>query len=147
MKIKLLPQNIEIDGDPNKSLLQICHENNVHIYSLCKGVPKCAECRVKIVGGEHNVLPPTQGELAVIGNNYYLDGRRLSCQVRAFGDITVDMTEQVQRSESQSKKVRGFRVAGGKGQQPESHAVVDTLVLKDSDKEASKSTEKGREKK
>ena len=126
MKIKVMPQNIEIENDPNKSLLQLCHEQNVHINSLCKGQPKCAECRVKIVQGEHNVIPPTPVELALLGNNFYLDGRRLSCQVRCYGEITIDVTEQVDRTVAAHKKVRGFRP---KDKTHQSHAVLDTLIL------------------
>ncbi|MNK07489.1 2Fe-2S ferredoxin-5 [compost metagenome] len=126
MKIKFLPQNIEVEGTPNKSLLQIATENQLEIRSICKGVPSCAECRVKIAEGENNILPPNKAELNLIGTNYFIDGRRLSCQVRCFGDVTVDLTEQVEKSESQTKKIRGYRAPG---KQMESHAVNDTMLL------------------
>lgn len=129
MKIKVMPSGQEIENDPNKSLLRICQDNNVHINSVCKGVPKCAECRIKITSGDQNVLPPTPTEKAILGNNYYLDGRRLACQVRVFGDITIDISEQVERDLSAHKKVRGFRA---QGQQQQSQAVLDTLILNDS---------------
>ena len=125
MKIKFVPQNIEIEGDSNKSLLQICQENQIHINSICKGVPKCAECRIKITSGDGNVLPPSSAEISILGNNYYLDGRRLSCQVRAFGDITVDTSEQVVRDQSH-KKIRGFQ---NKDKGQTTNAVLDTMVL------------------
>lgn len=125
MKVKFVPQNIEVQATPDKSLLQIATENNIEIRSICKGVPSCAECRVRIVEGESNVLPPGKPELALIGTSYYIDSRRLSCQVRCFGDVTVDLTEQVQRSENQSKKVRGFRSS----KPMESRAVQDTMIL------------------
>lgn len=130
MKIKFLPTNIELDANPNKSLLQICQENNIEIKSICKGVPSCAECRVKITSGEHNILPPSKAELSLIGTNYFIDQRRLSCQVRCFGDITVDLTEQLERAETQSKKVRGFRLPHQKGV-IETHAKQGTLVLEE----------------
>src|SRR4051812_1572406 len=133
MKIKFLPTNKEIEGNSNKTLLNLCQDNGIHINSICKGVPKCAECRVKIVAGDGNILPPTQTEMALLGNNYFIDGRRLSCQVRAFGDITVDLSEQLDRDASSHKKVRGYRSQKGSGQ-PASHAVLDTFVLHDSEK-------------
>lgn len=126
MKVKFLPQNIEVEANPNKSLLQIATENQVEIRSICKGVPSCAECRVKLVDGENNCFPPTKAELNLIGTNYFIDGRRLSCQVRCFGDITVDLTEQVDKAENQTKKIRGYRQ---QGKQNESHAVNDTMLL------------------
>lgn len=134
MKIKVVPTNVEIENDPNKTLLQLCHENGVHINSYCKGQPKCAECRVKITQGEHNVMPPNSLEISVLGNNYFIDGRRLSCQVRAFGDITIDVSEQIEREQAAHKKVRGYRSAT---KHTQSHAVLDTLILHDKSGEKS----------
>jgi ferredoxin len=132
MKIKFLPTQVEIEGDPNKTLLQLCTENKIEIKSICKGVPSCAECRVKLVSGEHNVTPPSKAELSLIGSNYFIDQRRLACQLHCFGDVVVDLTEQLERGDNQNKKVRGFRVQGQKGShQPESHAKQGTLVLEE----------------
>jgi ferredoxin len=129
MKIKFLPTNQEIEGDPNKTLLQLCTENKIEIKSICKGVPSCAECRVRIVEGEHNIVPPTKAEMSLIGTNYFIDQRRLSCQIHCYGDITVDLTEQIERSEIQSKKIRGFRSPHQKGTVVETHAKQGTMVL------------------
>lgn len=125
MKIKFLPQNIEVEGSSDKSLLQIATENHLEIRSICKGVPSCAECRVRIKEGDSNILPPNKAELSLIGTSYFIDGRRLSCQVHCFGDVTVDLTEQVERQENQTKKIRGFR----SNKQMESKAVNDMMLL------------------
>ncbi|MGZ3742788.1 MAG: 2Fe-2S iron-sulfur cluster-binding protein [Pseudobdellovibrionaceae bacterium] len=125
MKVKFIPQNIELEVTPEKSLLQIATENHIEIKSICKGVPSCAECRVRVVEGENNVLPPNKAELGLIGTNWRIDSRRLACQMRCFGDVTVDLTEQLERQENQNKKVRGFRSE----KQKESHAVQDTMLL------------------
>lgn len=125
MKVKFLPQNIEVEANPNKSLLQIATENQLEIRSICKGVPSCAECRVHIVEGESNILPPNKAELNLIGTSHFIDGRRLSCQVHCFGDVVVDLAEQVAKSENQTKKIRGFRM----NKQAESKAVNDTMLL------------------
>ena len=140
MKIKVIPTNVEFENDSNKSLLQLCHENNVHINSYCKGQPKCAECRIKIVEGEHNVMPPNSLEISVLGNNYYIDGRRLSCQVRVFGNITIDVSEQVEREQAAHKKVRGYR---SHNKQAQSHAVLDTLILNEKSTDKPDSNPKG----
>lgn len=125
MKIKFLPQNVEVEGSSDKSVLQIALENKLEIRSICKGVPSCAECRVKVVEGGDNTLPPSKAELNLIGTSHYLDGRRLSCQVRCFGDITVDLSEQVEKIENQTKKIRGFRTS----KNAETTAVNDTMLL------------------
>lgn len=127
MKIKFLPLGVEVDGGPEKTLLQIATENKIEIRSICKGVPSCAECRVKIVDGESYINSPSKAELSLIGTSYYLNGRRLSCQVRCFGPITVDLSEQNLSENLKNKKIRGFKSS----KQTESKAIQDTLLLKE----------------
>lgn len=131
MKVKFVPTGQEIEADPNKSLLQLCVENQIEIKSICKGVPSCAECRIRVVEGEHNIVPPSKAEMSLIGTNYFIDQRRLACQVHCYGDITVDLTEQIERSEIQSKKVRGFRAPGQKGSNVETQAKQGIMVLEE----------------
>lgn len=129
MKLKFIPINKEFEISPNKTVLQVASENGIEIKSICKGIPSCAECRVQIAEGERNVLPPTQAEINLIGTTYYLESRRLSCQLRCFGDVTIDLREQIERSEQQTKKIRGFKL----DKSTESHAVQDTLILSEKD--------------
>ncbi len=124
MKIKFMPMNVEVDVDPSKSLLRLAQENGVKIKSLCGGVASCSECRVRIVEGGDSVPEPNKAELSMIGSSYYIDGRRLACQVRCFGSVTVDLTEQVTKVDTQ-KKVRGFKQKDPK----ELTAVQDTMIL------------------
>jgi 2Fe-2S ferredoxin len=128
MKIKISPLDKVIETPSGESLLHILTDAKVEVRSLCKGVPSCGECRVRIIEGEHNCLPPTAKELNVLGSNYFLDGRRLSCQVRCFGDITVDIREQLEQPANLNKKVRGYRPQAG-GSARETQAVQDTLIL------------------
>lgn len=109
MKIKFIPQNIEVDIDPNKSVMRIAHENDLPVKSVCNGLPSCAECRIHIEEGEHNVLPPTPEELELIGTGYFVDRRRLSCQLKCFGDVVIDLSEQVEKEKLNSmKRPQGF---------------------------------------
>lgn len=131
MKVKFLPQGQEIEITPEKTLLQAALENNIDIKSICKGKLVCAECRVKIVEGEANCLPPSKAEMNLIGTAWQLDGQRYSCQVRCFGNVVVDLTEQLQKAESTRKNIRGF-----KSSRPitESKAVLDTMLLTENPK-------------
>lgn len=129
MRIKFLPQDIEVPVNPEKTLLQIAQENNIKIKSVCNGTPSCAECRVKIVEGENSVPPPGKAELNLIGTSYYLDGRRLSCQVRCFGSVTVDLTEQLNKTDTQ-KKIKGVKFKD----QKDIHAKQDTMILTEDSK-------------
>lgn len=133
MKIKFIPQNVEVDVDPSKTLLQLATSAGLKIKSICGGIASCSECRVKIVEGENSIPEPGRAEQSLIGSSYYLDGRRLSCQVRCFGSVTVDLTEQLNKVDSQ-KKVRGFKQKDPK----ELSAVQDTMILTKKKPESSK---------
>lgn len=112
MKVKFVPQNIEIEIKPNESVLHLAQDHGIHIKSICRGIPSCAECRVFVTEGEHNVLPPSTAELNLIGTAYFVDGRRLSCQLKCFGDITINLSEQIEKANSvvASKRPRGARI-------------------------------------
>lgn len=142
MKIKFMPMNVECDVDPSKSLLEIAKANGLKIKSICNGVPSCAECRVRITSGDNSIPEPSKAELSLIGTSYFLDGRRLSCQVRCFGPVTVDLTEQLNKVDTQ-KKVRGFK----QKDQKEISAVQDTMILSpvEAQAQAQKAAEKATE--
>jgi 2Fe-2S ferredoxin len=108
MKVKFLPMNVEHEINQGESVLELAKRQGVFVKSLCGGMPSCAECRIKIVEGEHNVLGPGFKEKALIGSAYFIDHSRLSCQVKCMGDITVDLTEQIEKQNAQpvSKKAR-----------------------------------------
>lgn len=97
MKVKFMPQNVEFEIGPGESVLQVAKKNDIFIKSVCGGVPSCSECRVKVVEGGHNILPPNFKEKSLIGSAYFIDKSRLSCQLRCMGDITVDLTEQIEK--------------------------------------------------
>jgi ferredoxin len=107
MKVKFVPQNIELEINPGQSVLDLAQQNDIHIQSVCKGIPSCAECRVYIKEGDHNVMPPQPKELELIGTAYFIDQRRLSCQLRCFGDVTIDLTEQIEKQSKSTKNPQG----------------------------------------
>lgn len=125
MKVKFVPQNIEFEITPHQTVKEVADKNNIFIKSICNGLPSCAECRVKVVDGEHNVLPPNGKELNLIGTGYFIDQRRLSCQLHCFGDVTIDLSEQVEKEKNQSaKRPQGSR----KAETEVTHAVVGNLI-------------------
>lgn len=98
MKVKFMPQNIELEIKPNQSVMNLAHENNLPIRSVCNGMPSCSECRVRVIEGDSNVSPPSRKELNLIGTGHFIDQRRLSCQLYCYGDVTVDLTEQLEKN-------------------------------------------------
>ena len=128
MKVKFVPQNIEFEISPDQSVMKLAHKNGVYIKSICGGLPSCAECRVRVVEGDQNVLPPSSKELNLIGTGYFIDQRRLSCQLKCYGDVTIDMTEQLAKQEI----VETRRPQGSKKPENEaSHAVSGNLIQQD----------------
>lgn len=135
MKVRFVPQNVEFEIKPGQSVLHVAQDHDIYVKSVCKGVPSCAECRVRIVEGEYNVLPPGSEELALIGTGYFIDRRRLSCQLKCFGDITVDMTEQIAKQQGLvgGKKPKGGKTAVKDDRVEESHAIRGGLFDEDGD--------------
>ena len=132
MKVKFLPDGQEFEIKPNQSILNLAKDNGIHIQSVCKGIPSCSECRVNIVEGEHNLLPPSSTELSLIGTAYFVDQRRLACQLRCLGDVTIDLSEQNEKSSQavSSKRPRGY---GAKKAEGESQAVMGNIMDEDPD--------------
>lgn len=125
MKVKFLPSGEEHEIEFNETILNLAKRAGFHIQSVCKGIPSCAECRIQIKEGEHHVLPPNKKEIALIGTAHYVDLSRLSCQLRCFGDVTVDLSEQIEKEKRASEKPRD-RMARSDGQ--ESRAVLGGIL-------------------
>lgn len=117
----------EYEITPDISVKDFCLEKGIFIKTLCNGLPSCAECRVHIVEGEHNVLPPSAKELSLIGTGYYIDRRRLSCQLRCFGDVTIDISEQIEK-QNEDLKERRPQGAIKKDVTESSHAVLGSFL-------------------
>ena len=131
-KIRFLPQNIEIQAAPDKSVMELAHENGIFIQSSCKGSSTCGECRVLVKEGENQVLPPTSKELALIGQGHYIDRRRLSCQLYCYGNVTVNLEEQVEKAQNQ-KVSKVFLQKIKKDTDDKIHSVRDNLIEQDQD--------------
>lgn len=130
MKVKFLPQNEEFEIEPGQSVLNLAQEKGIPIHSTCNGMPSCAECRVKVVEGEHNMLPPSKKELSLIGTGYYIDRRRLSCQMICFGDVVIDTQEHLDRLSS-GPVTKKFLSRVQKTSAEQSYSVGDVLIQKD----------------
>ena len=129
MKVKFLPQDISVSADSNKSVMELAKENQLSISSSCNGMCSCAECRVYVVEGEAHVLPPSVRETELIGGAHFVDNRRLSCQLFCFGDVTVDLSEQLERKSNKRQQfLQSQNVVGEK-----SSALGDILVQQDQD--------------
>lgn len=130
MKVKFLPQDVEFEIESGQSVLNLAQEKGIPIHSTCNGMPSCAECRVKVVDGEYNLLPPSKKEISLIGTGYYIDHRRLACQMVCFGDVVVDTQEHQDRIGS-GPVTKKFLSRVQKESVEQSHSVGDVLIQKD----------------
>jgi 2Fe-2S ferredoxin len=130
MKVKFLPQNVEFEIKPGQTIMSVAHDNGIVIRSACNGMPSCAECRVRVVDGDWNINPPSRKELGLIGTGYYIDQRRLSCQVLCFGDVTVDTTEQIEKS-AEGPVTKKFLTKVHKSSAQESHSLGGMMIEQD----------------
>ncbi len=127
MKVKFVPLDREVEILPNQSVLDVAHKNGIPIRSTCNGLPSCAECRVRVVEGEYNLMPPTTKELNLVGTGYFLDQRRLSCQLTCFGDVTIDVSEQMAKA-SEGPVTQKFLERVQKGDASEAHSKSGILI-------------------
>ena len=125
MKVKFLPQNVEFEINPQESVMELAHSKGIYIKSICNGAPSCTECRVRILEGENHVLPPLNNEKNLIGTGYFLDQRRLSCQLKCYGDVVIDLSEQVEKEKSENLRKRK---KAGVREEESSHAVTGNLI-------------------
>ena len=132
MKVKFLPSGEEHEIEFNETILNLAHRSGLHIQSVCKGIPSCAECRIQIVDGEHHVLPPSKKEVDLIGTAHYVDLSRLACQLRCFGDVTVDLKEQIEK-EARAVEKPNDRMARSDGKESQAvlGGILDNVVAED----------------
>ncbi len=138
MKVKFVPQNVEFEIKPGQSVMHLAEDNGIYVKSVCRGVPSCAECRVKIVDGENNVFPPAGEELSLIGTGWFIDRRRLACQMQCLGDVTVDMSEQIAKQQGLigGRKSKLAKAVGDR--------IEDETVIRDSSAESREPREERR---
>lgn len=130
MKVKFVPENKEVEIKSGQTVMDAAHKNGVVIRSTCNGMPSCAECRVKVIEGDWNCNPPSRKELSLIGSGYYIDQRRLSCQLLCFGDVTIDTTEQIEKS-AEGPVTKKFLTKVHKSSAQESHSLGGVLIEQD----------------
>lgn len=90
MKIRFLPANIEVEY-LDKNIFQTAKRVGVKIPTACNGSGTCGLCRIQIVDGEEFLNKQTPIEIKHMGNVYFINKKRLSCQAELIksGTVTV----------------------------------------------------------
>lgn len=98
-KITFQPAGVTIDVNPGTTVFGAAAMAGVAIPSQCGGKCACALCRVTVLQGEDLVSPMTWEEEGHMGNVFYLTRERLSCQLRVFGDVVVQIADEPPKKE------------------------------------------------
>ena len=98
-KITFQPADVTIEVNPGTTVFGAAAMAGVAIPSQCGGKCACALCRVTVLEGEELVSPMTWEEEGHMGNVFYLTRERLSCQLRVFGDVVVQIAEPPPKKE------------------------------------------------
>ncbi len=85
-KVKFLPDDIEAEPASNENLFQLSKRVGVKVPTACNGSGTCGLCRIKIIDGEEFLNKQTKAEVAHLGNVYFINKTRLSCQTKCVKD-------------------------------------------------------------
>lgn len=90
-KIVFLPSNVEAECASNENVFTAAKRVGVKIPTACNGSGTCGLCRITIVSGEEYLNGQTKAEISHLGNVYFINKKRLSCQTKCIKDgiITV----------------------------------------------------------
>jgi uncharacterized 2Fe-2S/4Fe-4S cluster protein (DUF4445 family) len=91
--VVFLPSGTRAPGAVGESLFDIGRRAGIAIETACVGKATCGLCRVKIVEGAAHLTPFGASEQKHLGNVYFINRLRLSCQARLVsdGEVTVEV--------------------------------------------------------
>jgi 2Fe-2S ferredoxin len=91
--VTFLPSGVSASAAVGESLFEIGRRNGVPIDTACVGKATCGLCRVKVIAGEAHLSSLNNEEKKHLGNVYFINKLRLSCQARLQSDgaITVEV--------------------------------------------------------
>jgi len=71
------------------TVLEASRSHHIPHLSMCGGRARCSTCRVRVVAGGDQCLPPAQNELDTLNRIHAPEGTRLACQLRPQGNVSV----------------------------------------------------------
>ena len=95
-----------LEVSPEESLLQALTKQGLYVKSSCGGVASCGDCVIKVIAGSNNLSPSGFEETGLLGNVFHITGERLSCQAKASGGATIDISHHDQKKDQEQLKKR-----------------------------------------
>ena len=92
VKITFLPQNVAIEVEEGKSILDIALENDIELDHNCGGNCACTTCHVIVKDGMNNLSEADDDENDLLDKAVGLTlTSRLGCQAHVYGDVVVEI--------------------------------------------------------
>ncbi len=124
LKVHFNPDNVEIEVEPGRKLLQAAIDAGVHIYASCGGAGTCGTCKVSIETGEVETTRTRR-----VSDEEYKQGIRQACQSRVISDLTVYVPVESRLEKavlsSEAKKVSEVLVTGWRFKPPLSKFFIE----------------------
>ena len=91
-RVTFLPSGLVVECRDGETVFEVGWRSGVTIETACVGKATCGLCRVRIVSGEQFTSPQNDAERKHLGNVYFINKVRLSCQTQVTGgDVTVEL--------------------------------------------------------
>jgi 2Fe-2S ferredoxin len=88
-KVKLQPQNKEVEAARKCNLLEFLQSSGIQVGSACGGNGLCASCKVHVLKGKKNLNRPNDQEIELADRNNLQSDERIACQCEVLGDIEI----------------------------------------------------------
>jgi 2Fe-2S ferredoxin len=90
--VTFLPSGARVPCAAGESVFGIARRSDINVTTACVGKATCGLCRVKVIAGEQHLSPFNGAERKHLGNVYFINKLRLSCQaVVGDGDVVVEI--------------------------------------------------------
>ena len=80
--VRYLPSAATVPCAAGESVFEVARRAGLPITTACVGKATCGLCRVRVVAGEAHLSPLNAAERKHLGNVYFINKLRLSCQAR-----------------------------------------------------------------
>jgi uncharacterized 2Fe-2S/4Fe-4S cluster protein (DUF4445 family) len=90
--VTFLPSGARVPCAAGETVFGVARRAGISVTTACVGKASCGLCRVKIVSGEAHLSAFNAAERKHLGNVYFINKLRLSCQAEiGDGDVTVEL--------------------------------------------------------
>ncbi|MCX8126428.1 MAG: ASKHA domain-containing protein, partial [Dehalococcoidia bacterium] len=90
-KVSFLPQQVEVEVDGGKTIMDAARNAGVNINSVCGGEGVCGQCRVQVISGDAKV---SSHDLPFFSREEIQSGHVLACQTRVHDNLRVIIPPQ-----------------------------------------------------